>query len=266
MDVYTNAHQSEIAHVGLSGARMLSCCPVAPILEVQSVAQGGASEEAEARDSNVPDLQTIGHAAQEYLAAKHSARERALPKSRAAIRLCANTIRAIHRDEFDAASRLLADAGGLLGEMATDLREHLDIFYAGFVADAQKEYAEAALTLAFIRREALPTSTDLGVEWAPYLNGLGEAIGELRRYVLDRMRLGKLDACETLLADMDEIYALLITLDYPDAITGNLRRTTDSARGILEKTRGDLTLGLSQARLNAAMERAQERLGRLADF
>jgi translin len=202
----------------------------------------------------------VGRAAQDYLATKHSARERALPKSRAAIRLCANAIRAAHRDEFESARRLLAEAGGLLRDMGSDLRDHLDIFYAGFVADAQKEYAEAALTCALIRRDPLPTPDALGVEWAPYLNGLGESVGELRRYVLDRLRRGELEGCEALLADMDEIYALLITLDYPDAITGNLRRTTDSVRGIVEKTRGDLTLGVSQAHLTSIMARIQERL------
>ncbi len=202
----------------------------------------------------------IGRIAQDYLATKHGARERALPKSRAAIRLCANAIRAVHRNEFDHADRLLVEAGGLLRDMANDLRGHLDIFYAGFVADAQKEYAEAALTCALIRRDPLPAPEELGIEWAPYLNGLGESVGELRRYVLDRLRRGELEGCEALLADMDEIYALLITLDYPDAITGNLRRTTDSVRGILEKTRGDLTVGVSQARLNSTMTRIEERL------
>jgi translin len=214
----------------------------------------------------VSDLQpsgsiaAIGRAAQDYLAAKHAARERALPKSRAAIRLCANAIRAAHRSEFESATRLLNEAGGLLRDMAGDLRGHLDIFYAGFVADAQKEYAEAALTCALIQRDPLPAPEDLGVEWAPYLNGLGETVGELRRYVLDRLRRGELEGCEAILADMDDIYSLLITLDYPDAITGNLRRTTDSVRGILEKTRGDLTLGVSQARLNNTMARIEERL------
>jgi translin len=217
-------------------------------------------------DSDVSDLQSsgsigaVGRAAQDYLATKHGARERALPKSRAAIRLCANAIRAVHRNEFEQASRLLVEAGGLLRDMSSDLRGQLDIFYAGFVADAQKEYAEAALTCALIRRDPLPSPEELGVEWAPYLNGLGESVGELRRNVLDRLRRGELDGCEALLADMDEIYALLITLDYPDAITGNLRRTTDSVRGILEKTRGDLTIGVSQARLNNTMTRIEERL------
>lgn len=211
------------------------------------------------------DLQSVAHSAQAYLAAKHAARERALPRSRAAIRLCANAIRAAHRDEIDSATKLLTEAGGLLHAMSSDLHDHLDIFYAGFVADAQKEYAEAALTCALITRADLPTPETLGIEWAPYLNGLGEAVGELRRYILDRMRLGKMDQCESLLSDMDEIYALLTTLDYPDAITGNLRRTTDNARGILEKTRGDLTVGMSQARLNTAIERIQARLERLTD-
>lgn len=206
------------------------------------------------------DLQAIGRAAQDYLATKFAARERALPKSRAAIRLCANAIRAAHRGEFDQSTRQLNEAGGLLRDMALDLREHQDIFYAGFVADAQKEYSEAALTSALMQRQQPPTPDVLGVEWAPYLNGLGEAVGELRRYILDRMRQGRLEGCEELLADMDEIYSQLITLDYPDAITGNLRRTTDAVRGILEKTRGDLTLAVSQERLNAAMNRVHESL------
>jgi translin len=208
----------------------------------------------------VSDLQTIGRAAQDYLATKFTAREKALPKSRAAIRLCANAIRAAHRGEFAQSDKLLAEAGGLLRDMALDLREHQDIFYAGFVADAQKEYAEAALTSALMQRQPPPTPDVLGVEWAPYLNGMGEAVGELRRYILDRMRQGRLEGCEELLADMDEIYSQLITLDYPDAITGNLRRTTDAVRGILEKTRGDLTLAVSQERLNAAMNRVHESL------
>jgi translin len=202
----------------------------------------------------------VGQVARDYLATKHNARERALPKSRSAIRLCANAIRAVHRDEFDQAVALLHEAGGLLHEMALDLRAHQDIFYAGFVADAQKEYAEAALTRALVQRDPLPMPEELGVEWAPYLNGLGESVGELRRYILDRLRRGEADGCEELLADMDEIYSLLITLDYPDAITGNLRRTTDSVRGILEKTRGDLTLGISQARLTNTMSRIEARL------
>ena len=198
-------------------------------------------------------IDIIGQEAQQYFALKHAARERALPKSRAAIRACANSIRASHRQEFAAAGELLRQAEVLLAEMAADLRDHQDIFYAGFVQDAQKEFAEAATFSALAQNRAMPLAPDLSVDWAPYLNGLGEAVGEMRRYVLDQMRQGNYDRCELILRHMDDIYALLTTIDYPDAITGGLRRTTDATRGILEKTRGDLTVAVGQAQLQRAM-------------
>ena len=198
-------------------------------------------------------IDIIGQEAQQYFALKHAARERALPKSRAAIRACANSIRASHRQEFVAARELLRQAEVLLAEMAADLRDHQDIFYAGFVQDAQKEFAEAATFSALAQNRAMPLAPDLSVDWAPYLNGLGEAVGEMRRYVLDQMRQGNYDRCELILRHMDDIYALLTTIDYPDAITGGLRRTTDATRGILEKTRGDLTVAVGQAQLQRAM-------------
>jgi translin len=201
--------------------------------------------------------------AQQHLTLKHQARERALPKSRQAIRNAANAIRAAHRADFLQAEKLLGESGRLLSEMAADLRGHLDIYYAGFVADAQKEYAEAAITVALIRGQAVPMPGTLGVEWAPYLNGLGEACGELRRHVLDRMRQGHLEGCDRMLDTMDDIYSALISLDFPDAITGNLRRTTDSVRGIVEKTRGDLTFGANEARLSALVESLD---GRISDL
>ena len=198
-------------------------------------------------------IDIIGQEAQQYFALKHAARERALPKSRAAIRACANSICASHRQEFAAARELLRQAEVLLAEMAADLRDHQDIFYAGFVQDAQKEFAEAATFSALAQNRAMPLAPDLSVDWAPYLNGLGEAVGEMRRYVLDQMRQGNYDRCELILRHMDDIYALLTTIDYPDAITGGLRRTTDATRGILEKTRGDLTVAVGQAQLQRAM-------------
>src|SRR5438874_10061630 len=151
-------------------------------------------------------IDSIGQEAQQYLGLKHAARERALPKSRAAIRSCANSIRATHRQEFAAASQLLQQAATLLGEMAEVLRDHQDIFYAGFVQDAQKEYAEAATFTALTQNRPLPLAPDLSIDWAPYLNGLGETVGELRRYVLDQLRQSKFDNCEIYLRYMDDIY------------------------------------------------------------
>lgn len=210
------------------------------------------------------NLDTIGREAMEHLALKNAARERALPKSRATIRLCANSIRAAHRQEFQTANNLLSQAANTLAEMVNDLRDHQDIFYAGFVQDAQKEFAEANTFTALIQHRPLPDATQLGIGWAAYLNGLAEAVGELRRYLLDQLRRGNIENCEVFLGYMDDIYALLTTIDFPDAITAGLRRTTDSTRGILEKTRGDLTIAMEQAQLQRTMLALQQELQRHA--
>src|ERR1700730_15652094 len=209
------------------------------------------------------NIETLGQAIIDHLALKHAARDGALPKSRTAIRFCANSIRATHRQEFQAAAELLHQANVLLAEMAADLREHQGIFFAGFLQDAQKEYAEAATFLALAQNRPIPLAPDLSIDWAPYLNGLGETVGELRRYLLDQLRRGNIEACETLLGYMDDIYALLITIDFPDAITGGLRRTTDTARGILEKTRGDLTIAVGQSQLQHTMLSLQHELQKM---
>jgi translin len=200
------------------------------------------------------DIETIGQISIERLTLKHAAREQALPKSRSAIRFCANSIRAVHRHEFNKAAELRALAARLIAEMAQDLSEHQDIYYAGFVQDAQKEYAEAVTFAALAQHQSLPTPEELGIGDGPYLNGLAEAVGELRRYVLDQLRRGNFADSEIYLNYMDDIYALLTSIDFPDAITAGLRRSTDAARGILEKTRGDLTAAVGQAQLQQSMQ------------
>ncbi|MDP2959555.1 MAG: Clp protease N-terminal domain-containing protein, partial [Longimicrobiales bacterium] len=195
-----------------------------------------------------------------HLNAKHAAREQALALCRDALRHSANAIRAVHRGEFPAAEALLAQARGLLEQASQALADHPDIFYAGFVHNAAKEFAEGSLTLALVSQRPLPSPQELGVDHAAYLNGLGEAVGELRRYLLDSLRSGDIDRCEGVLAAMDDIYTLLVTMDYPEAITGGLRRTTDAMRGILERTRGDLTMALVQRDLQRRLEEFQGRL------
>jgi translin len=195
------------------------------------------------------------------LDAKFEAREHGLPLCRKAIRLSANSIRAIHRGEEQEAQRLLDEAHLLLDEAAAVMNSHPDVRYAGFYHDACKEYAEARLTHALVFNKPLPTPQEIGVEAPAYLNGMGEAIGEVRRHILDLMRRGELGKSETLLAAMDEIYYLLITMDYPDAMTGGLRRTTDVARSIIERTRGDLSTTIIQQGLKNALEQGRPETG-----
>lgn len=204
-------------------------------------------------------INEIGERVLSRLEATNSARERALAETRQIVRLSANAIRAVHRDDFDEAARLVEQARAMQDALAGELREHPNIYWSGYVQDAQKEYAEANIVLGIISGRGVPSPEDLRVENAVYLNGLGEAAGELRRYVLDALRRWQPARAETLLVAMDDIYGLLVTVDYPDAITGGLRRTTDMVRGVLERTRGDLTVALQNRRLLDALERAEAR-------
>src|SRR5437868_9017414 len=198
----------------------------------------------------------MGEELVKLLEVKNGARERALADSRAAIRNCAHSIRASHRGELEAAQELLHAAGDMVVRTRADVIEaHPDIYWAGYVQDAQKEYAEANITYAVIAGEELPDADQLGVEPAAYLNGLGEAAGEMRRYILDIIRHGNAEKCERVLGVMEDIYSLLVTVDYPDAITDGLRRTTDMVRGVLERTRGDLTFALQQRQLTEAVSK-----------
>ncbi len=180
-------------------------------------------------------------------------RDRALGEGRQLVRLAANSIRAAHRGELVEAERLLTEARERLGVLSAALRPFPNLYWAGYVQDAAKEVAEAAVVLAAVAGRPLPGPGALGVEDAAYLNGLAEAASELRRDVLDRLRAGDLPAAEALLATMDEIYGALVTVDFPDAITGGLRRTTDALRAVLERTRGDVTLAAVQGRVERAL-------------
>jgi len=209
---------------------------------------------------NTDGLNAIGEEIRAHLDAKHRAREEALALTREVIRLSANAIRAVHRREFDAAEGLLAKAKTNLVQTEAALSEHRDIFHAGFVHDAQKEFAEAHCSLALIAGRPLPAPATLGVMAGSYLNGLGETVGELRRHLLDSLRAGDIQHCEDCLAAMGDIYDVLVTMDYPEAITSGLRRTADAMRGILERTRGDYTMAYAQRQLENRLREFEERL------
>jgi len=190
----------------------------------------------------------------------NQARDNALVQARQLTRLSANTIRAIHRGESDAAHQNLAEAGKIAADLKKSLTGFPQLFFAGYTQDALKEYVEATLTCAIIENRRLPKPEVLDVEINTYLNGLAEVTGELRRRTLDILRQGYSPEAERLLSWMDEIYNLLVTVDYPDALTNGLRRPPDLVRGIVERTRGDLTISLREERLQQALEQAIKRL------
>jgi translin len=206
------------------------------------------------------NLEIIAEKIRTNFEAKSRVRDETLRLSRELIRHCANAIRATHRSEFENATELLVTAKALASEMVDGVADYADLYHAGYTQDALKEFAEASITYALITDRPLPDPDELGVEYAAYLNGLGEAAGELRRHVLDLIRHGELERGEEILSMMDDIYGVLVTIDFPNAITGGLRRTTDMVRGVLERTRGDLTMSLRQEKLQQALRGFEERV------
>lgn len=192
--------------------------------------------------------------------ARNQARDKALTQARKVIRHAAQSIRAIHRMDVDEAKHQLNEARKLVVQIKIDLADYPDLFYAGYTQDALKEYVEATVTCALIQNQEMPLPEEIDVEPAVFLNGLAEVVGELRRRCLDILRQGYSQEAERLLGLMDEIYALLITMDYPDALTNGLRRQTDLTRGLVERTRGDITISLREQKLTAAMKELSQQL------
>jgi len=200
-----------------------------------------------------PDLTELEVEVRSELDGKFAARELALKNSRPIIRRSANAIRALHRGEVDLARALMDEVKGLIAEVESGLVDHPDLLHAGSFYDAVKEFAEAELTAALLANEPLPLPSQLGIHAVPYLKGLGEAIGEQRRRLLDQLRHGELDNAERTFADMETVHDLLTSIDYPDGMTAGLRRTTDVARSLIERSRADLTSTIVQERLRAQL-------------
>ncbi len=192
-------------------------------------------------------------------------RDLSLINARKVIKNCSLAIRAVHRGEAVEVDQYLLEARRLLDLACDQLRAYPDVYYSGFLQDAEKEYAEAQITYKIVNGRPLPGPEDLRVDFAPYLNGMAEAVGELRRQVLDLLRRGDLERAENLLSMMDDIYYVLISMDFPDAITRGLRRSTDIARGCLEKTRGDLTHHSAGHNLERELSTIRTRLSVEAD-
>ena len=205
------------------------------------------------------ELDLIGEKIRKNFEAKNAARDAALASSRELIRHCSLSIRATHRAELAEATQLLARAREIAAQMKAHVAAYPDLYFTGYVQDALKELAEAHLVHAAITNAPLPDPDALGIDYAAYLNGLGEAAGELRRYALDIIRHDNSERVEKVLEAMDDIYSLLVTVDFPDAITGGLRRTTDMVRGVLERTRGDLTVAARQEKLEKTLREFEEK-------
>lgn len=193
--------------------------------------------------------------------ALNTLRDQTLQKSRLLIRTCAHSIRAIHRHDWSEAETLLSQARAEAADMVNPLGDYPELYHTGYTQDALKELVEAHLVHAVATGKDLPSPEEIGVPGSTYLKGMTEAGTEMRRFILDLMRRGQVPEAETYLDFMDDVYSLLVTVDYPDAVTNGLRRQTDVLRTVLERTRGDLTMGIRQEEMMAALQRLENGLG-----
>ena len=205
-------------------------------------------------------LEAIAERIRQNFDVRTSKRDEALKQARQLTRACSLAIRAVHRDDQEAMEANLAEAQTLADILRDELKDHPELFFAGYTQDSLKEFVEANVTCALIQNQPLQTPEELGVQDATYLSGWVEVVGELRRRTLDILRSGYSEEAERLLGHMDEIYSVLVTIDYPDAITNGLRRQTDLARGIIEKTRGDVTFSLRGEQLTEAIRSLSSQL------
>jgi translin len=207
------------------------------------------------------ELEQIADEIRQKFEQTSAARDLAYQQSRALISICARAIRAVHREEWEKAEALIAEARAATEVMVNGVRPYPELYYAGYTQDAVKEFVEANLTYALVRQRPLPAPAELDAEASTWLNGLAEAATELRRRILDIIRHGHSDEAERLLDAMDQIYSLLVTFDFNDSITGGLRRRTDTVRSVLERTRGDVTTSLRQAQLESALAALEAKVG-----
>lgn len=209
-------------------------------------------------------LEEISARIRENFEVKDSIRENGLKISREIVRECRAATFALHSLDFEKANNNIKAAENSLEKLEVIFKEHADIYYAGYVEHAQQEYSEVSVLRSLMIEEgemkSIPSPDELRVEYAAYLNGLGDVVGELRRHILDLIRRDSFDKAEVFLGIMEDIHATLMDFDYPDAITKGLRRKTDVSRGLIEKTRGDVVNAIRQKKLETAMLNLESRL------
>lgn len=205
-------------------------------------------------------IEAIAERLHRFFEERTRVRDLVLAQARQLTKHSALAITAIHQNDFSKAMEHLEQARTLVDSILESLHNHNEVYFEGYTQDALKEFAEANIFFSLVKSGHLPDPEELGLEYATYLKGLAESVGELRRHCLDLLRHERTAEAETILNYMDEIYAVLITMDYPDAVTGGLRRLTDMVRGVTERTRGDLTLTYRQEQLEESLRRLEDHL------
>ena len=202
-------------------------------------------------------LEEIANKIEDYLGEKNQVREVALRKAREIIKKSSGIIQTIHKCKESERDIITLKKNGI--ELKNMVQSHLDLYYSGFVENAYMEMCEAVILYSIIKNQPLPTIEELEVTSSSYLLGIGDVIGELRRIVLDSLRKGEIEKASNYLDIMEDLYLILMRFNYPNAIV-NIRRKQDIARGLLEKTRGEVAFAFRGKSLEEKIAKLEEKI------
>ncbi len=154
-----------------------------------------------------------------------------LRDERGVVRLCARSIKEVHRGDLDAALKLAKEA-----------KERMDGLprIEGRGKHVEQEYAEALALISVAKGEEIPDHATMGVSAQGYLLGLADAIGEIKRLIIEELRKGETALAQGHFSRMEEIYAEIGHLHFSSAALPEFRRKQDVARMQLEDARGKL--------------------------
>jgi len=212
------------------------------------------------RDVKSMSLKSFLAKIQEELKKKEEVRREVQEDTRKALRLSKQAILFAHQERFDDARRSLKEAEELLVKLHGLVENNPDLFYTGFVDSAFEEYAEAHIFLGLVEESRFIGPEELKVPVVPYVLGLGDVVGELRRRALDSLRKGDVETAEECLQLMENIYVELTAMDDAYMLVHGLRRKCDVARHVIESTRGDVTIEARRSSLERSIEKLEKTL------
>ena len=203
------------------------------------------------------DLENILQEVKNELMDKNKIREETHESMRKATSLSKQAILLIHQKKFGAAEKFIVDAEKKISSLEALACDYPEIIYGGMLSAALQEYSEARIFLCLVKESRFVTPVEIKVPSVEYVLGLADVIGEYRRLALDNLREGEVKKAEQCLEIMDQMFTQLLALDEAYMLVPGLRHKSDTARKIIEATRGDVTLEIRRKSLEDYLRKFQ---------
>lgn len=188
---------------------------------------------------------------------KNDIREETHESMRKTTSLSKQAILLIHQKKYKEAEEYLAEAENKISSLKALSKEYPEIIYGGMFSAALQEYSEARIFFTLIKEDRFVSPSEIKVPSVDYVLGLADVIGEYRRLALDDLREDKVKKGEECLKIMDEIFIQLLALDEAYMLVPGLRHKSDTARRIIETTRGDITVEVRRKSLEDYLKKIE---------